>query len=323
MTTAHAAINPADVRALRPVEGDELAAVVRELRLAGDPDARVGVPDEVWEARPELAHVRQAAHARTLSADAVLGVVLARVALLTPPTVRLPAIVAGEATLDLAVGIVASPGSGKTASMACGRELIPTARVDVVDGLPIGSGEGLVDAFLGAPEDWTDDDGRRRRRRPQVVTAVLATLDEGQALVELGGRRGSTLLTTMRSGWSGATLGAANASADTHRVVPSGRYRLVVVIAWQPEHAAAIIDDTAGGTPQRVVWVNGLDPTVPDDPPAWPGPLDWSPPPTIGNGIVMHVDHEVADGIRAAQRARVRGEAVSDAEAHDSLSRLK
>ena len=42
----------------------------------------------VLAARPELGRIRQAAHARARSADAVLGAVLARVAMLTPPTMR-------------------------------------------------------------------------------------------------------------------------------------------------------------------------------------------------------------------------------------------
>ncbi len=63
-----------------------------------------------WEQRAELTHIRQAAHARARSADAVFGVVLARVAALVPPTVTLPAVVGTVGTLDLLVGLIARSG---------------------------------------------------------------------------------------------------------------------------------------------------------------------------------------------------------------------
>lgn len=290
-----------------------------------DPDtgeARTNLPDEFWTSRLELAHIRQAAHSRMISADAVLGAVLARIAMLTPPGVRLPAIIGSSGTLDLIVGIVAPPGVGKSSSMATARELVPTDRRDVIDGAPLGSGEGIAEAYLGPAETVEDDDGTKRRVRRQAFTAMLAYLDEGQALAELAGRRGSTLLTTLRTAWSGGRLGQANASADTHRVVHEGRYRFALVIAWQPAHAAAILDDAAGGTPQRFLWLPGIDPTVPDTAPPWPGRLAWAPAPTITGESQIEVPSAVAAEITAAQLPKVRGTNGSDS-AHDGLARLK
>ena len=49
------------------------------------PEPTTNLPSAFWIARPSLAHVRQAAHSRHRSADAVLHVVLARVAAMIEP----------------------------------------------------------------------------------------------------------------------------------------------------------------------------------------------------------------------------------------------
>ena len=51
-------------------------------------EAPGALPDEFWTARPELAHIRQAAHARQRSAPAVLHAALARVAAGAPHNLR-------------------------------------------------------------------------------------------------------------------------------------------------------------------------------------------------------------------------------------------
>ena len=76
------------------------------------------LPAEFWDARPALAHVRAAAWSRNRSPDAVLGSVLARVALLVPPSVRLPAIVGAIATVDVIVALVAPSGPLEPAALA-------------------------------------------------------------------------------------------------------------------------------------------------------------------------------------------------------------
>ncbi|MGI8936895.1 MAG: hypothetical protein ACR2JF_01530 [Iamia sp.] len=288
------------------------------------------LPGGWWTARPELAHVRQAAHARARSADALLGVILARVAAATPPTVRLPAIVGSPGSLNLAVAIVGAPGIGKSSGAEVGAELVALDDPAVGDAVPIGSGEGLVDAFLGPPVEEVDPvTGDKRRVRRQVRRGVLAVLDEGQALAELGQRKGSTLMPTLRTAWTGGVLGQANAAEDRRRRLPAHAYRLAVLIGLQPEHAAALLDDAAAGTPQRFLWLAGLDPTVPDEPPPWPGPLPWTAPAPTSHGatpvpLEMAVPPEVAAGIRAANVARTRGEASVDTlDAHRDLSRLK
>jgi len=70
------------------------------------------LPSEFWIARPELAHIRQAAHSRSRCADSVLVATLARVAALVPHTVVLPPIVGSVASLNFFAAMVARSGGG-------------------------------------------------------------------------------------------------------------------------------------------------------------------------------------------------------------------
>ena len=79
----------------------------------GAAGAGLNLPAEFWDARPVLAHIRQAAHSRLLSPDAVLAAVLARVAAATPPLWKLPAVVGGTSTVSTYVALVGPPGTGK------------------------------------------------------------------------------------------------------------------------------------------------------------------------------------------------------------------
>jgi hypothetical protein len=268
------------------------------------PEVGMNLPGHFWEARPALATIRQAAHARTRSPDAVLGAVLARVALTVPPALFLPPVTGHRGTVDLLVAVVAPAGGGKSTSVAVAGDLFPVHGDGILDDLTIGSGEGLVDAYMG---DITEQDGggKTRRTRGQVRHAILAVVDEGQVLKELGARKGSTLLPIMRSAWSGATLGQANASAETKRRLEAGSYRLALVAAFQPEYAATILDDAAGGTPQRFLWLSATDPAIPDVPPAWLGPLTHTPP-RFTAGQVFTVDPAVAEEVRTRQLCRSR-----------------
>jgi hypothetical protein len=274
--------------------------------------------------RPELAAIRQAAHSRARAADAVFGAFLCRVAVLVPPQLMLPPIVGSVATLDLLVANVGSSGAGKSSSSAVAAELVPIDDDHVVLDLAVGSGEGLVDAYLGTVDE-IDDNGKKIRVRRQVRRAVHVLVDEGQVLAELTARRGATIMPTLRSAWSGATLGQANASVDTHRRVNAGSYRLAATIGIQPEHAVALLDDTAG-TAQRLLWLSATDPDIPDHPPAWPGYIDLTTPDPHRYGIActMKVDDTIATEIRTAALARARGQVVLDPlDAHADLLRLK
>ena len=90
----------------------------------------------------------------------------------------------------------------------------------------------MAEAYLGPPEKIDDGDKKRTIRR-QEITAVLAIADEGQVVLELGSRNGTTLLPQLRTAWSGHTLGQENAKAETWRRIEQGRYRFAAVLSLQ------------------------------------------------------------------------------------------
>lgn len=292
-------------------------------QATGNPNP-MNLPDSFWRSRAELAHIRQAAHSRQRSADAVLGCVLARVAAFTPPCWKLPAIVGAEASLSTFVVLVGPSGAGKSSAKDAAIDLLPVNLLTVIDDLPLGSGEGLIENYF----EWVEEDkpsgkGTVKVKR-QTRHGAFLSLDEGQALADLGARKGSTLAPNLRSAWSGTTVGSANASVETRRQLSRGTYNLGLVIGLQPALASALLDDSTGGLPQRFAWFSVTDPTIPDERIEWPGPLPWVPPPIVHHGAGMTVHPVVQNAIRANDLARQRGKTAFDAlDAHGDLVRLK
>lgn len=297
----------------------------------------LGLLDEdFWDARPYLKHIRDAAHSRQRSAAAVLGVTLARIAACLPHRLRIPPIVGTDAGLSLITVVLAPPGVGKSTASALASELVPAPEgLDLADELPIGSGEGMAETFFGL-EDEPDERGKSRKVKRQVRHNAYFYADEGQVLAEIGRRQNAVLLPTIRSAFSGTALGQMNASEERRRVVPAGAYTLGIVVAMQTTLAGALLDDAEGGTPQRCLWMPATDHTIPDQAPAWPGRLDWTPPTRealaamradgwlIGEQTYLAVADAVVDEVRAADLARVRGAvAVHALDAHEGLLRLK
>lgn len=300
-------------------------ANVREVLATGEirPSSSVNLPDEFWNARPSLQHIRQAAHSRVRSADAVLAFTLARAAALIPPTVRLPAITGGQASLNFLAGIISSSGGGKSSAGAVARDLVPIERADVIADIPLGSGEGMTELFFEMISE-EGPDGKQRKVKRQVKKGAFIYLDEGQALAEMGGRKGATLLPTLRAAWSGEVIGQSNASIDTHRVLRAHTYRLAIAVGFQYEYAASLIDDAPGGTPQRFVFAAATDPSVPDEAPEWPGELYIDIPPIISTGTVIEFDPDIATEIRTRARMAVRGQYEPDPlDSHADLIRMK
>lgn len=304
-------------------------------RLVDGAWAKIGstdLPDEFWDSRDALRHIRQAAHARQRSAPAVLQAVLARVAAVSPHTYQLPPIVGSTAPLCyFAVG-VAHSGVGKSSASAIATELlpVPTGR-DVADQLPIGSGEGLAEVLFDIVEE-PGANGKARKIKRQVRHNAYVYVDEGQLLGTIGNREGSSLTPTLRTIWSGGTIGQTNASTERKRIVKAGTYTFGVFVGLQPAKAAALLDDADGGTPQRFAWARATDPTIPDEPPEWPGRLEWSVPmPNTTDERIrlqlqgaLDIAESIADEIRTLDLSRARGGEESDSlDGHSGLLQLK
>jgi hypothetical protein len=293
---------------------------------AADISDATQLPDEFWRARPELEHIRRAAHSRMCSADAVLHTVVARVAADIPHAIFLPAIVRVRSPLCFYGALVGPPGGGKTGGAGVGAELLPVSDT-TLDSLPIGSGEGFADILFTYVTETTAD-GKPTKVKKQTRHNAYWYIDEGQILADLASRSGTTITAALRSAWSGAVLGNTNADPEKRRNVPAGSYTFGVTIGFQPTKAAQLLADGAGGTPQRFVWASATDPHIPEEQPTWPGPLEWRRPP-CPTGHEVRRYFEVADvvvaEIRAANLARTRGDTppVDELDAHRLLLRLR
>ena len=213
-------------------------------------------------------------------------------------------------------------------------ELLPLAQ-NVADQLPLGSGEGLAQVLFELVEE-AGADGKKSRLKKQVRHNAYLYVDEGQLVGSVGQRQGSTLLPTLRTIWSGGTIGQTNASTERRRIVPAGSYTYGVTVGLQDAHAGSLLNDADGGTPQRFGWAHATDPTIPDEAPAWPGALRISHVAAsqvtvaeIATGALpapryMEVAPSIEAEIRAGDLAKARGQVqVNALDGHAGLYRLK
>jgi hypothetical protein len=285
-----------------------------------DKASALNLPADFWEMRPVLTQIRDAAWSRRRSPDAVLGSVLARVAALTPPSVCLPPLAGGTAPLSIAVALIAKSGGGKTQAHRIAGELITCRPPGVAMDLSPGSGEGLIEAYFDMVTE--DVGGKKVRVKKQTKYGALFYLDEGEALTELGERKGSTLLPVIRGAWSGAQLGNQNANREARRSLPAGRYSIGLVVAFQVKLADKLLADSAGGTPQRFEFVHASDPSIPKVRPAWPGAIEWEPPKNVPT--VMTFDDAIVAEIDEASLEAGRGnDAADELDSHRYLSQMK
>ncbi len=323
---------------------------------------QLNLPPEFWEARPALKHIRDAAHARIVSADVALYTVLARLAAMWPHKVRLDTGVKSPASANLFVAVCGPSGIGKTSGISVAQKLLEPPpwlagehAHKFADDIPLGTGEGIAEAYMGSAkrpalddkgEPLTLRDGQTPKLesvRTQVRHNLLVHADEGEAMARLIERSGSTIGETLRRAWVGETIGQSNGRAETTRIIHGGRYSLGMVVGFQEETAQPLLADEAAGTPQRFLWAWVVDPSMTDDETASPGPLTgvWPPPvePPRVEGTPWLVDPagansvdlrpvtfapEIRAELRAELLARQRGElTLQRQDAHRPLMLVK
>jgi len=246
---------------------------------AGSPPARVelpGLPLEFWEARPILRHIKQAAYARGQVPDVVLHTILARIAALRDYRIVADSGISEPASLNYFVGIVGQSGDGKSQGTKVGTKLIyPPVDLDFEGNLPIGSGEGLAEAYMGTVtvKDDLNPNSEGKEVRKQARHNAYFWVDEGASLTTLLSRKGYTIGPTLRTAWEGSTIGQQNAGENTKRVIHGGTYALGFVIGLQPSIVTELLAGVDTGTPQRFVWSTAQDRDFPTDRIDWPGPL--------------------------------------------------
>jgi hypothetical protein len=294
------------------------------------PECRL--PSAFWEFEGDgplgkrLRHIRSCAHAVQRSPTATFGVSLARMSAGMPHTVKLDAIVGSEQPLTIFTATVGASGSGKGDAAANAGRVFPAAHLDLlVDGLtdhlPPGSGQGLIEVLFDMVEEEVEGKKKPVMRKVQMRHNAFFEMDEGEALGALAGKD-HILLESLRTIWSGKTVGQTNVEVERRRVLPAGTYTYGVNIQVQPTKAARLIEDDEGGTPQRFLWFPVMDPDIPEATGEQLGPCDWSPPgpmelakitvmPGSDGGYVRHylTQHpDITSEIRSHDLAVQRGE---------------
>lgn len=312
----------------------------------GEADAIVrgaGVPDEAltsavvddedfWTSAPQLEQVRGWARARRAGPYALLGELLLQVTGRVPPQVRLPPLgsydgtnAQGAASLNQIVASVAGSGMSKGLAHAIARQVMQWPEgLDSPVYASLGSGEGIAATFVACQRD---PDTRQYTMTRLAWSAVLSAteVDKFAALIT---RKNATLGGTLRGAWSGEALGEANATEEKRRYVPDNSYRLGIVVHVQPGRGGALLneEETAGGTPQRILWLPARDPAIPDTAPPTPDVIKWIPPREITSAyaalksvgldhiesiapVILPVCGTALEEIDRAAVARHRGEA--------------
>lgn len=278
------------------------------------PAGALTLPDEFWRARETLSRIRQAAHSKVRSADVVFYGALVRIAAMAPHTLRADTGVGTAASLNLFAAIVGPSGGGKSSGLSVGRDLVKETRP--IEEFPLGSGEGIAEAYMGEALEATGDmakDGSAKtvKIRKMVRHNVLFHSDEGSTLVKLLERAGSTIGETLRSAWSGETIGQKNGRVETTRTVPARSYAAGLVIGWQPSTILPLLDDHEAGTPQRFLYCWAVDTSIPPRSARvlWPGEMLSPFPDTVPTNLPP------PGSIIAAPAPPMMGESIVFAEA--------
>jgi hypothetical protein len=248
------------------------------------------LPDEFWRARESLSRVRQAAHSRVRSADVVFAGLLCRLAAMVPHTLRADTGIGQPASLNLFAAIVGPSGGGKSSGLSVARDIIKANRS--IEEFPLGSGEGIAEAYMGEVMEGTgvmarDGSEKQAKVRKQVRHSALFHADEGSGLNKLIERTGSTVGETLRTAWSGETLGQKNGRVETTRTVPARSYAAGLMIGYQPATIMPLLADVDAGTPQRFLYVWAVDPTIPSRAARvpWPGEITSPFPPEVPTSL--------------------------------------
>jgi 5S rRNA maturation endonuclease (ribonuclease M5) len=293
------------------------------------------LPESFWGSRKVFQHIRQYAHAEAASADTALFMCLARLSGMISHHYRAVSGIGGRASLNTFAATVGGSGAGKTTSVKVAREFMPAPEDDDFrDGLPLGSGEGMAEVYMGMAEVETGEIHQRgpskgdpvvTKVRKQVRHNAFFYVDEGETIAKLADRSGSTLGEALRRAAVGETLGQANATEDRSRYVPEGSYSMGLMVGFQPKTAMPLLADAATGTPQRFLWCWAEDNTIPYEEITKPDVLRQHPGLKRPTGPV---DITFPEGIRKELRhhkvAKARGDLqVSELDSHGPLMKVK
>ncbi|MBL8668997.1 MAG: bifunctional DNA primase/polymerase [Rhodospirillales bacterium] len=282
------------------------------------------LPDRFWRAREWLTQLRNYARGSRINEITALGAALSRVAAMLPPGSGFSSGIGGKTItpMNLLCCIVAVSGGAKTQALFAAEEMVPRPTFLDVEEATVGSGEGIVDSFMGSVPN---DSGKGSTIR-QVRHNAWLYMDEGEALFKLAAQPSNTTLEILRSAVSGAPIGTANSIAGGRRRKATN-YNVGFCIGLQPGTVAPLLADVGRGTPQRALFFRAFA-SLPE---AWP----QAPMPTIGvsRQFVVSFVPAVRDEIRRAHdvRERLRHEIEESGErdtefewrSHDNVQQCK
>ena len=285
--------------------------------------------DDFWGSTPVLQHIHDFSKSAMAGPWSVLGHALARASMLIPVQQLIPAFVGSPAPINLCMAQVGVSGGSKSVGAGVAKRMFRHEDWANVDKRPVGSGEGIVEAFLVTEKqpDPFDLDGKRliTVRRVKDDPAILFEAGEIDALAAMGGRRqGSTLMPTIRQMFSGSMLGQTNATEERTRLVPEGTYRASLTVDVQPANSEALLgeNERSGGTAQRFLWMFAGDREMDADfPVVDPMVMRF---PNLGGGEVIFAPG-IRDFVRYTKEDEGRGRVkdLDPLDAHAMLIREK
>jgi hypothetical protein len=287
------------------------------------------LPVSFYESRPELKEIREYAHRWGAPADPVLYAILTRISATVPPGQRVQTGILSPigASLNLFVAAVGPSGSCKSSSASIARPYFQPGVLNMLDGLGLGSGEGLAEAYMG----WVEIDAgelnkngtpKTKKIKQQIRENIFIVVDEGEALTKKMAQDTNVVGPTIRSAADGKTLGQANADENRNRHIAEGRYSLGMLVGFQPETVVPLFADSAAGTPQRFVYCFTTADDIPEDP---AGQLIADVPQLMTfPGVRMDMTQEIKAEIYRDHIAHMRGVVDEDRmDARRNLTKAK
>jgi len=258
--------------------------------------------------------------------------VLTRLSAFVSPNLVVETGIGTPASLNFMVATVGVSAAGKTTGAGVGEMLLPKPDFVECAEYPIGSGEGLCEAYMGMVQVETGEyDARNRKpkteqRKQQVLHNALFLVDEGESLTKQKERSAATLGPTLRSAWSGAEIGQKNASDSTTRVLKKNSYSLGLLIGFQLNTVQSTLNEIGNGMAQRFVYSSLADPSLPDLDVEWPKTLSFNKEVLRATErTLIHPEPSIITEVRAGRREGVRtgGANVPEHDAHKSLTKIK
>ena len=276
-----------------------------------------------YEFTNELRFIQDEALSRMVAPDALLFSTLTRISASIPPAYLLPAFVGSNATASLLSAIVGNAGIGKSQANSAARELFPVNDERFRFDLPNGTGQGMIEAYLRQARKG--EAGFVEGKKIQQFEGCHFYIDEGSILVSLGSKKEDITLDTIRSLWSGESVGQTNASTTTSRFLPARSVAFGLAVGFQPDIAAEFIREGENvGTPQRFLWCYAHNDEQPDNAPKPNGKLDTLILPRRDTPFEFKFDPSIQHEIRSRRAQLMRREITFNAyESHDSLKQMK